>query len=207
MRKALIAAAVTAAAAVLAPAAASAATTTTTPRPVYTAVTHLAQRPDSGGNGNWANDTFTRTAHVQLLGRAVPANCGTATGRCFVYGAWLDDAGKFRTIPGAYAPNQGAYPGTTIGAARGGTFTGYGKFATFYATARPIPALVPAKVSGSNYSSSTWPELFFPVGTTFAGVNEQAFGYFYKTWAPVQKWADTDYNNSGQDASAGNITK
>jgi len=205
MRKTLIAAAAIAAAAVLAPAAASAATTT--PRPVYTGVTHLTQRPDSGGNGDWANDTFTRTAHVQLLGRAAPANCGTTTGSCFVYAAWLDDAGKFRTIPGASAPNQGAYPGTTIGPARGGTFTGYGKFATFYATAKPNPALVPAKVTGSNDPSSTWPELFFPKSTTFAGVNEQAFGYFYKTWAPVQKWADTDYNDSGQAASAGNITK
>ena len=87
--------------------------------------------------------------------------------------ASLSDQGTFKTIHLAYAPNQGApYTGEKIGAVVHGTMHGYGTFPEFYAPVLPSTSLVPSRVSGSADPSYTWPQLFFPAGTTLTGLNK-----------------------------------
>ena len=100
---------------------------------------------------------------------------------------------------------------------------GSGDFATFYATSLPDAHLVPRLNVGDTNPSYLWPELAFPAGTTFAGLNEDPWGYFYSArvqvhqrhhhwWQrrryEIQRWADTSVpaNDDGQGASAGNIS-
>jgi hypothetical protein len=178
----------------------------------YTAVTQMTSRPDSGGNGNWATDNFTRTATVQVLGQAEPSACGESSGPCYAMSASLSDQGTFKTIHLAYAPNQGApYTGEKIGAVVHGTMHGYGTFPEFYVPVLPRTSLVPSQVTGSADPSYTWPQLFFPAGTTLTGLNEANFGYFYHTVGIhpklQQNWSDADFNGSGQQLVAGKITK
>jgi hypothetical protein len=143
---------------------------------------------------------------------------------CNAYTAALKDNGTFTTIPLAYTPNQG--PGDTglklPARPVNGQMNGYGTFTTFYATAAPDASLVPGHVTGSADPSSTWPELFFPAGTTF-GVTEATWGYHYsaqvkttvcrhhrqctsQTTVQHQHWADTYSNGAGQLPADGNIT-
>src|ERR1019366_9179442 len=98
------------------------------------------------------------------------------------YTAALKENGTFTTIPGAYTPNQfGSDAGLTLPARPvNGQMNGYGDFTTFYATATPDARRVPGAVSGNANSSSLWPELFFPAGTTtLTGANEATWGYNY----------------------------
>lgn len=171
-----------------------------------TAVTHLSYRGDSGGGGNdWANDFFTRTAKVTFRGVAPLSDCGSGATTCYAYTASLSDKGRFQTISGQLAPNQGAYPGSTVLSAAWGHMHGYGLFTTFYESALPNKHLVPRHVTGSTDPSYLWPGLFFPVGSYIMGLNENDWGYYYK--APHdQTWADTSYNGGGQVSSDGNIT-
>ena len=98
---------------------------------------------------------------------------------------------------------------------------GSGDFATFYATALPDAHLVPRLNVGDANPSYLWPELAFPAGTTFTGLNEDPWGYFYSARILVhhrhgwwhrryvtQRWADTSVpaNDGGQGATAGNIS-
>ena len=181
-----------------------------------TATTHLSARADSGGNGTWALDNFTRVATVTSQGSVPPVNCGSSyTGPCYAYTASLKDSGRFMTINGAFAPNQGApYTGMLIASRVKGQFKGYGTFTTFFATAKPKAQLVPKYVAGNpaGDESSNWPTLFFPSGTTLVCVNEATFGYLYTAHvrhhrhAGKQHWADTSANGAGQLPADGNIT-
>jgi hypothetical protein len=300
-----------------------------------TATTRLSDRPDSGGNGNWALDRFTRVATITPAGTGTLAECGiaapsftvTLTGAglaapdgngwgttivgnhavlsdgsvplvpgtdytdgawtspspyvstltlkptsawkagdtlkvtvpsgdsvvlsaptagtvsgatytvpvCNAYTATLKDNGTFTTIPLAYTPNQGApYTGLKLPARQvNGQMNGGGTFTTFYATTTPDASLVPSHVTGSTDPSSTWPQLFFPAGTT-SGVSaaETVWGYYYnaqvktttivcsgrrhrhqqctsQTTVQNQHWADTSdisSNDGGQLPADGNIT-
>lgn len=190
------------------------------------AVTLMVNRDDSGGNGNWAKDYFTRTLTITQERGTVPlTDCSPTATACYAFTASLADRGSFRTIRGAFTPNQGGTNvGTQIkGVVRGGMH-GSGDFATFYATALPNAHLVPRLNLDDTNSSSTWPELAFPSSTTFTGLNENPWGYFYSAqvlkWVPrhgwhwghwthqIQRWADTSAvaNAGGQGATAGNIT-
>ncbi len=188
-----------------------------------TAVTRMVNRDDSGGIGNWALDYFTRTLTVTPQGPAALTDCGTTAGACYAFTASLADQGTFRTDRGAYAPNQGADPGSLIRRTVTGDMNGYGDFATFYATSQPDMRLVPRFNSGDVNPSYLWPELAFPAGTTFTGLNENPWGYFYSArirvpaapnrWhkrynVVIQRWADTSstVNADGQGVTAGNIT-
>jgi len=179
-------------------------------------VTHLANRPDSGGNGNWALDRFTRVATVTSKGSVAPSDCGVRSGPCYAYTASMKDVGKFTTILGAFTPNQGApYTGMHITRRLTGQLRGYGQFTTFYATAKPNAHLVPHVVNGTppGDASYTWPTLFFPAGTTVVGVSEETWGYVYTAHVRIshhrgttQRWADTYNNGGGQLPADGNIT-
>src|ERR1035438_1284258 len=184
-----------------------------------------------------AGDTLTVKVPSGDTATLSAQNEGTVNGAtytvpaCNAYTAVLKDNGTFTTIGGALTPNQGAYPGTTLPERQvNGQMNGYGDFTTFYATTAPDASLVQGRVSGNAVSSSVWPELFFPAGTAFAGVNEATFGYYYnaqvktttitcsgrrhrqhqqctrQTTVQHQNWADTSSNGSGGQAGDGNIT-
>lgn len=181
-----------------------------------TARTFMVNRDDSGANGNWAKDTFVR----QLTLTPAP---GCPSGQ-YGYTARLDDRGKFTTIPWAYTPNQsGWYLGRHIHGVVRGEMHGFGKFGLFCATKPANMWLVPKFVYGDADSSGTWPELAFPSGTTFTGVNEGTFGYFYTAkvrhhhhhhwwwWGrhhhfELQRWVDASWNGYGDLPGDGNIT-
>jgi hypothetical protein len=223
-RKITYAGAALAAGAAVALAGVSAAGASTT-RGTVTAVTHITGRPDSGGAGTWATDTFTRTLTLTYLGKGGPA----ATP--YQYMAAVADSGTALNLPGQLTPNQGGKDAGKIMKAVQvkAAMTGFGQWGVFDASARDARGLVPAQLHGavnSLYPSSTWPELAFPAGTTFAGVSESGFGYNYHVPAltvtsirvvnghkvtvrkvyPAQNWSDTALNGDGQLARDGNIT-
>jgi hypothetical protein len=160
------------------------------------AITKIVNRADNGGGGQWANDSFTRTADVFYLGKVSPAqiaaNPALAT-TPFTYWAQVKDAGTFRNLPGQLAPNQGGrYAGVHMKAGQvSGPMTGTGQWGLFYASAKAQHGLAPGALKGNAvnalYPSSTWPELLFPAGTTFAGVTESGYDYAYQA-APFTKW-------------------
>jgi hypothetical protein len=200
-----------------------------------TATTRIVNRYDSGGNGNWAYDTFTRTLTVTYLGKVTPAQILADPALAltpYEFDATLADQGTFKDIPGAFTPNQGGHdaglilrPGQVTG-----TMNGYGQFPVFYASAKDARGLAPRVLRGvaenALYPSSTWPELAFPAGTTFADLSETGFGYYYQVPAVTvtsvrwvhghrvvthrtiraQNWADTALNGDGQLRFDGNIT-
>jgi len=182
----------------------------TTIQTTYKAVTKLTNRSDSGGNGNWAYDCFTRTAKVVLRGEAPLSACGVATGHCYAFTASLSDEGSFTTISGAYTPNQGApFTGDTISGQPKGHFNGYGLFGTFFADQLPSAHLVPRKVNGDANPSYLWPTLFFSSTATLVGTgNENDWGYTYWTTTEHlhQHWVDASFNSGGQLPVAGNIS-
>jgi hypothetical protein len=199
-----------------------------------TATTRIVNRYDSGGAGNWAYDTFTRTLTVTYLGKVTPAQIiadPALAATPYEFNASLADKGTFKDIPGAFTPNQGGHdaglilrPGQVTG-----TMTGWGQFGVFYASAKDAPGLAPRSLRGtalnSLYPSSTWPELAFPAGTTFADLSEATFGYYYQVpavtvttvrWVhghkithvrvlKAQNWEDTAFDGSGQLRFDGNI--
>jgi hypothetical protein len=196
-------------------ASASAATTTAHAQRAVTATTQISNRYDGGGGGNWAYDKFGRVLAVTYLGKSLdPAHAAAP----YEYSATLTDNGTFRDIPGALTPNQGApYTGRVLRPGQvTGTMSGYGYFGVFYASQKAHAGLVPTRLNGtalnSLYPSSTWPELAFPQGTLFSGVNEGWYSYTYTvtlkngTKVTVQRWVDSAANGDGQLKYDGNIT-
>ena len=206
LAKAAIAVVTASAAGGLALPAASAAPAVVTHRPVH-ALTIMLDRPDSGGNGNWADDNFLREAVVGTQTAVAASNCGVSATTCFqISGATLTDTeGTFTTIRGAFTPNQGApFTGDHIRGVVNGHMSGSGSFGSFFATALPSARRVPEFNFGAANASGTWPELFFPPGTTFTGLSENVFSYTYR--AGAEHWTDSSSDTSGQIPAAGNIT-
>jgi hypothetical protein len=190
--------------------------------PAVAATTKIVNRYDGGGGGYWAYDTFTRAATNTYLGMDKTGHPATP----YEYTATLQDNGTFKDIPGALTPNQGTpYTGRVLKPAQvSGTMAGYGQFAVFYASAKARKGLAPTALKGKAlnllYPSSTWPELLFPAGTTFAGVSETGYSYTYSvtlhkvvkvngkkvTKTSHQKWVDSAWNGDGQLKRDGNIT-
>lgn len=200
-----------------------------------TATTNIKNRPDSGGGGNtWAIDRFSRQLVLNYEGRSIdPAMAATP----YMYSAQLNDQGTFLDLPGQLTPNQGGHNLGKVLKPRqvAGTMKGNGYFGLFYSSTKAHSPRSYANlgveisendhgvVTGLNFhGSSTWPELAFPAGTVFSGVNEVQFRYQYDVPAwntfrtvnghrvtihhPAQRWVDASYNNDGQVRSAGNIT-
>lgn len=190
--------------------------------------TKITNRLDGGGNGPWANDTMQRTLSLNYLGKSTdPAHAATP----FMYNAQIQDKGTFRDIPGAFTPDQGGrFLGKHLRPVQvSGPMSGYGQFGLFYASAKAHNGLVPTALRGNAvnalYPSSTWPELAFPSGTTFSGVNEAAYDYSYSAVPTVkyvvkmvngkrtivavhgfkQHWEDSSWNGDGQLVRDGNI--
>ena len=175
--------------------------------PKVSADTLMTNRPDSGGNGDWANDEFTRKVTIDQQTPTAASNCGLTATQCFlIEGAKLTDTdGTFTTISNAFTPNQfGTDAGLHITNVVSGKMSGNGEFPAFYATELPDAHKVPATNDGDANPSTTWPELAFPAGTQFTGLSEDTFSYSYHHG--TQHWLDADTNNGGQSATAGNIT-
>jgi len=208
--------------------AASASTTARQAKPVE-AITKIVNRTDNGGGGGpWAYDNFARDLKVYYLGKSSDSAHATAP---FMYWAQVSDTGTFRDMPGALTPNQGGHnagrvlrPGQVTG-----PMTGGGQWGLFYASAKAHNGLAPTVLKGVKlnalYPSSTWPELAFPVGTTFVGLAESWYDYNYqavpftkyvvktingkqvivKVTGFRQHWEDAAFNGDGQLPRDGNI--
>jgi hypothetical protein len=175
--------------------------------PKVSADTLMTNRLDSGGNGDWANDQFTRKVTIDEQTPTALSNCGVTVGQCFlIAGAKLTDTdGTFTTISDAFTPNQfGTDHGLRITNVVSGKMSGNGEFPFFYATELPDAHKVPATNDGDANPSPTWPELAFPAGTQFTGLSEDTFSYSYHHG--TQHWLDANSTNGGQSADAGNIT-
>jgi hypothetical protein len=211
--------------ALLASTAASAAVARNIPMGDAHAQTVLTGRPDSGGNGNWAVDTFDRKSSVTFQHTAPAADCGLVSGPCYSFTAALSDSGIFTSLRGEFAPNQGApFTGEKITGDLTGSLRGYGDFTTFYANAMPSARNVPHVVSGSNDPSYLWPQLYFPHWATVTGLNEATWDYSYTgkvfhryvaghgihrhviTVVTTQHWNDGWNNDGGQLPADGQIT-
>jgi hypothetical protein len=175
-----------------------------------TAVTYVVTYQVPGGGGPWAEGRVWRDASVTLTGWSVPSwNCGGATsGTCYAFTAALRDSGTFRAYKGALTPNQGwPYTGRHIRSSVSGWVNGWVDFGTFYANTLPSRALVPFfYVDSTGFSSSVWPEEFFPSGDTF-GVTTSAYSYTFSAWTRCgfQQWTSSSYNGNGQQPGDGNI--
>jgi len=193
------------------------------PPTTITAVTNIINRPDNGGGGVWANDSFTRTLTLTYLGKVTPADVTANPSLApdlglFIYDAHVSDTGRFWDYPGALTPDQGGqFFGRHLRFLQvQGTFSGTGDWGVFFANHHAQAGLVPSSIVGhvanALYPSNTWPENAFPTGTTFASFGgEVQFNYQYKANAThnglpeLQTWSDSNLNLDGQLPADGNI--
>lgn len=154
----------------------------------FTAETYLTNRPDSGGNGNWADDTIDRTITITETGH----NGGT-----YDYTAVLKDTGTFKTINGAFTPNQGApNTGRHIKGADEGQMSGTADF-TFTATKQPnsgsnlgVPTTENGAAQTTPETTSDWYEQAFPTGTQFGGTGIGTWSWTYTWQAPTSGYGN-----------------
>lgn len=173
-----------------------------------TATTRIINRLDSGGNGDWAYDGFTRVLTVNYLGHVTPAQIAANPALAatpYEYDATLADGagspatpghpavapGSFKDIPGAFTPNQGGrYADDVLRPTQvSGPMSGFGDFSLFYTSQRVnsprtfanagVPIRLRGPVQNALYPSATWPMLAFPAGTIEAGLTEYDWGYTY----------------------------
>lgn len=187
-----------------------------------TAVTSLTGRPDSGNDGNWADDDLTRTASVTRHGSVASTDCGSGAAQCWFYTATVSDSGSFQTIAGAFTPNQDCTEANDNGAncsglAISGTVDGSisgGGTLEFYATSdSPSASGVPTSDGGTAPTgTSDWYKLFFPAGTGFglttnANAPWTAWSWSYNAPATCETWTDSYSNGDGNGtfAADGNI--
>lgn len=143
-----------------------------------TAVTALSNRPDSGDHGDWALDSFTRTAKVTLVSEVALSYCGgsTGTGHCYHWTGSTSDNGAFTTVPGDISPGNGSLNGglaPAIGTAVRGSMNGTYRY-DFYSSWKTASAALVAthendqgNVPGGKSATGSWPEQFFGAGAKF----------------------------------------
>jgi hypothetical protein len=192
-----------------------------------TAVTKLSDRPDSGVHGNWADDTFTRTAHLTLVSQVASSYCAGKTSHCYHWTGSVSDAGSFATIPGDVSPGNGDLNGgspAAIGTVVKGSMSGSYKY-DFYASWKTAKAsLVPTSendqgnVPGGRSTTGAWVEQFFgttaqfftggaasnELGTTGSWTYGAAFGADSACPAVASQWTDAS-PDWGTNAGDGNI--
>jgi len=187
------------------------------PAPV-SASTAISNRPDSGNNGDWALDNFTRTVTITLVGEVAQSNCGgpTATGHCYLWDEKIDDFGHFTAQAGDLSPRAG----TTLDRTLTGSFTGgttSGQFFSSWKTAKAT--LVPATENDQSedptgkHTTSQWAEQFFGASAQFAGESlvNWLWTYTLNFGADNQcpndafRWQDGANNGDGAQAPDGDI--
>jgi hypothetical protein len=144
---------------------------------------------------------------VTRHGSAAVSNCGgNATNgitSCWYYTASMTDTGSFITVAGAKSPQAGvAISGTVAGSIAGGS-----DYEFYASSGSPSASGVPGTFDASGGSgSSTWPERFFPAGTSFGGVNEINWSYTYSAPNTCEQWTDAYNNSDGSVAADGDIS-
>lgn len=179
--------------------------------PLVHATTHITNDPDSGGQGNWSSDDFTRTLDIYTDSGACTSISGFSAGDT-CYSATISDVGTFVTLSGAYEPNQGSpLSNARITGHVGGKFSGSSGY-LFYAPTgdSPSDARVPAALSGSP-GTPTWFERAFAGSTTFGGGELNDWSWVYGSYAgsrthACETWTDSFVNGDGQQPGDGNIT-
>jgi hypothetical protein len=140
-----------------------------------TATTVVTNRDDSGINGPWALDNFTRTASITFQQQVDGSKCG-GIAPCYAYTGPVSDKGHFTTQVGDQSPGAGdlnAGSPIVIGEQVTGKMHG-GLNYFFYATTPPAgvsAAYVATTVNGDTPSTQQWVEQFFPAGTTICDTN------------------------------------
>jgi hypothetical protein len=170
-----------------------------------TAITSFTGFPDVGNHGTWADDSFTRSATVSLLGPAETlSDCGSSATTCYQYSGTINDSGTFTAISGAKSPQAGV----TISGTPSGTFQATANISFYSSSDSASASGVPASVSGAGSVSTTdWVEQFFAKGTTFGtGPVENTYSKAYSAPATCENWVDGNYNSGGSLASDGDIT-
>jgi len=173
------------------------------------AVTAVSDQNDVGNHGVWAVDTLTRSMTVTKHGSVGVSNCGgTATNgitSCYYYTATLTDEGTFQTVLNGRSPEAGVpIPGLLDG-----TISGSSNFEFYATSAMPNASDVPATddAGTDDYpSTQNWPEVFFPGGTAFAGMNEINPTYTYGAPGTCEQWVNSYNNDYGDLPFDGDIT-
>lgn len=192
--------------------------------PLVSASTTITNNPDSGGNGVWADDNFTRTLTIST--DATSSDCAALTGFTAAadacYTASISDSGNATTVVGAFQPNQGSTTAANqtgdkiTGPAEAVPFTGTASY-QFYAPTGDVPsaANVPATVNdnftaqtGAASTSQWYLQAFTAAGR--ANVNTNGLGnWSWKYANSCESWTDANTNSDGQStplADDGNIT-
>ena len=194
------------------------------------AVTAITDRPDSGAHGNdWADDAFTRTAHLYFHGEVALSYCGgsTGTGHCYRWTGNVHDQGTFTTRTSGDVPGYGYLNGSSqLEVAVTGTMTGVYRY-VFYSSWKTAQASrVASPQSGSpsgRHTTGMWPAQFFGNGARFwdhngtpqgdGGSLGTGGGWLY-TAAPgsdaqcphvTSQWTDASATSWGLPAADGNI--
>lgn len=162
------------------------------PSATTTGATNVTNRDDSGDNGDWAKDAFTRTLSVTRHAQAPVANCGATSGNCWFYTATISDNGTFKTDDSAASPRAGV----TINGTVVGTFSG-GEAVEFYASTDT--AVQPASsISGDSPSTTDWVKQDFAAGTHFSSVTtKDGWSWTYVAPNTCEQWVDAQTGETG----------
>jgi hypothetical protein len=183
--------------------------------PVLTAVTHVVNNDDDGGNGFWSVDDVTRTVTFSV--DTTTTDCATvlpAGNTC--YSATVTDHGQWNAIAGAFTPNQhGGFLGRKIAHAVTGTFSGGATYA-FYAPTADVPSAANVAhlvndhftkpTSGEDSTSQWYLQAFLPgqQGAVHGPGILNTWSWTYRD--ACESWTDSAANGDGQGNAAGNIT-
>lgn len=166
------------------------------------ASTNVTNWAESSG---WATDAFGRMLTETVQHAAPSADCG-GTPQCWFVTGQLSDNGTFQTTAGAASPNGSS--SAKIAGVLAGTMQGTADF-EFYSSTNAITASsVPVSMTGpaKTATTTTWGELAFPKGTTFAGVQLTAYSWTYAAPTTCEQWVDAvNPGDDGQGAADGNI--
>jgi hypothetical protein len=184
----------------------------------WTATTSVTADPDSGGNGIWAEDYFSRTLTISADTDSADCNFSGYTSADDCYMATIADSGYAQTTPGAYQPNQGS---TTTADQTGDKvnspteqvpFSGSAQYFfwvnTSITTVLPNSADVPSSLndgnsvpSGAN-STDEWFLQAFPVSVQSAvhGEIQSTWSWTYTDGCSTGPWVDSFADNSGQSS-------
>lgn len=190
---------------------------TVRPSTVAPATTTISNRPDSGNNGNWALDNFTRTASITLVGEVAASNCpASSTGHCYLWNFKITDTGHFTAQAGDFAPRSGgALERTLTGQFKGGVPAGqiFSSWKTARATRVPLTEDDLGAVPTGRHTTTNWVEQFFGATATFGAVDLGNWGWTYTLGFGANdqcpnnayRWVDAASNSDGSLPADGDI--
>ena len=160
--------------------------------PFASATTSVSNRNDSGNHGNWAKDTFVRSATITRQAAATAAHCGGGAIKCFLYTGSIVDSGTFRSVAGANSPEAG----TVINGVVTGPFSG-GSAIEFYASSDTPDGSLVNPTQANEHSTSDWAQQFFPAGTHFSTARLLDWKWTYGPSATCETWVNAVTGDTG----------